>query len=201
MSSPRVPQAAVDGQFVNRWSGRAFASDSIPQPVIDSLFEAARWAPSCFNEQPWLFVYAAAEADLARMRSLPVAKNRSWADRAPLLVLVLARTSFEKNGKPNRHAAFDAGAAWMSLALQAHAHGLMTHAMAGFDEAAAYSLCGVSPQRYTVLAMIAVGKSGDAANLPPDLAAIEHPNGRKDAGRVAVPLSGIAALLAAGGMP
>ena len=201
MSSPRVTQAAVDGQFVNRWSGRAFSSEPIPQPVIHSLFEAARWAPSCFNEQPWLFVYAAAEADLVRMRPVLLARNRIWADHAPLLVIALARTTFAKNGKPNRHAAFDAGAAWMSLALQAHALGLMTHAMGGFDEAAVYTLCGISPQRYTALAVIAVGKPGDAGNLPPDFAAMEQPNGRKNAARVAVPLSGLGALLAEGEAP
>ncbi len=201
MSSARIPQAAVDSQFLDRWSGRALSSEPIPPETIKSLFEAARWAPSSFNEQPSLFVYADSEPDLSRLRPLLVPKNRVWTDRAPLLMAVFSRREFGKNGKPNRHAAFDAGAAWMSLALQAQSLGLCAHAMAGFDEAATYTALGVSPDRFVAMAMIAVGKLVDAAILPPDLQAVEKPNGRKDASRVAVTVSGLAAHLAAGVAP
>ncbi len=201
MSFARIPQAAVDRQFTDRWSGRALSSEPIPPEAIKSLFEAARWAPSCFNEQPWLFVYADSERDLSRLRPLLVEKNRIWADRAPLLMVILSRREFGKNGKANRHAGFDAGAAWMSLALQAHSLGLSAHAMGGFDEIATYQALGISPDRFTALAMVAVGKRADATILPPELQAIEKPNGRKDAARVAVTVAGLAAHLAAGESP
>ncbi|MDD5708685.1 MAG: nitroreductase family protein, partial [Kiritimatiellae bacterium] len=119
--------------FVDRWSPRAYLPEPIPEHQIRMLFEAARWAPSCFNEQPWLFVYATSEADRSRFAAALVEKNRAWAGIAPLLIFVLARRNFRQSGKQNRHAAFDSGAAWMSLALQARKLGLYAHGMAGFD--------------------------------------------------------------------
>ncbi len=201
MSTSRIAQAPVDSQFLQRWSGRVFSSAPLSEEQIKSLFEAARWAPSCFNEQPWLFVYASNGQDLSRLRPLLVEKNRLWTDRVPLLVVVLARRHFAHNGKPNRHAAFDAGASWMSLALQAHKMGLMAHAMAGFDERNTYKVLNVSPERYEAMAMVAIGKYGNPTTLPAELLAAEKPSARKDGARVAVPLSDLPALLLAGETP
>lgn len=184
--NPRVAEADVDPRFLERWSPRALAPDPIPEPALRALFEAARWAPSSYNEQPWLFVYAAREADLARFRPLLVEQNRAWADAAPVLAVVFARRAFARNGKPNRHHAFDAGAAWMSLALEARRQGLFAHAMAGFSEERAYEVCGVPKAEYEAMAAVAVGRPGDPARLPEPLRERERPSGRKPLAETAV---------------
>src|SRR5277367_1265614 len=107
----RVADADVDPSFVQRWSPRAFLSEPLDPAAVESLFEAARWAPSASNLQPWLFVYADSEALLERVRPIVRDSNRRWADRAPLLVFVFARRHNPKTGDPNHLAAFDTGAA------------------------------------------------------------------------------------------
>ena len=178
-SSPRIPDHPIDPMFIDRWSPRAFLGDPLTQQEIDSLFEAARFAPSAFNEQPWVFAFARTPEDRAQFVSALSDRNKTWASRAPLLLFVLARRKFARNGKENRHAAFDAGAAWMALALQARKLGLYTHAMAGFSVEKAQGILGVNPEDYLVIAAIAVGRKGDPATLPDDLRAIEAPNERK----------------------
>jgi len=173
----RMREAAVDELFVNRWSPRAFAEDSVDPAHLVSLFEAARWAPSCFNEQPWLFLYAADDDDLPRFRALLSPKNRAWAGRAPVLAFLFARLA-DRDGDPNRWAEFDAGAAWMSLALQAARLGLSTHAMASFTEGDTYPALGVSPDEYRAMAAIAIGHQADPSELPPALREREVPSGR-----------------------
>ena len=185
IQNSRSTEAEVDCMFVDRWSPRAFLPDALPQHQIDALFEAARWAPSCYNEQPWLFIYATSAGARRLFASALVERNRSWAQRAPLLLFVLARRAFQTNGKANRHAAFDAGAAWMSLALQARRLGLYAHAMAGFDVKRAHEILGASEDEYDVLAAVAVGRRGDATQLPSDLQAIEKPNDRKPPAEIA----------------
>src|SRR6185369_6343771 len=127
-SSNRSPDAEVDAQFVERWSRRAISERPLSSAQIQSLFEAARWAPSANNFQPWLFVYASQPESLARARELLVPTNQRWANRAPLLVFVFARKRHPETLAPLRTAAFDTGAAWQSLALQAHKLGLSTRA-------------------------------------------------------------------------
>lgn len=174
----RVAEVEVDSMFTDRWSPRAFASDPLPEHQIKTLFEAARWAPSCFNEQPWLFVYATEPEQRRKLASVLVEKNQRWAAKCPLLMFVLARRQFREGGRENRHAPFDAGSAWMSLALQARRLGLYAHAMAGFSIKKAYEALGVSEEEYLVMAAIAVGRKGDADQLPDDLRAMESPNDR-----------------------
>lgn len=178
--------AEIDTLFPDRWSPRAFLPDPIPEPAIRSLFEAARWAPSCFNEQPWFFMYAGSEAAKGRFVSLLSEKNQLWAGKAPLLAFVLTRRNFKLSGKKNRNAAFDAGAAWLSLALQARKMGLYAHAMAGFDEKRSYGVLGVSEAEFEVLAAIAIGKIGDPAQLSEDFRSKEFPNSRKPPAEVSV---------------
>jgi nitroreductase len=172
----------LDPMFTERWSPRAFASDAVSDENMHTLFEAAHWSPSCFNEQPWHFVYARSEDDLQRFRALLVDSNRVWASAAPLLVLVFSRRAFTNNGKPNRWADFDTGAAWMALTLQANRLGLHCHAMGGFDERQAYAVAGVDPQRYNAICVIAVGGRADPQTLPEELRSRETPNGRRPAG-------------------
>jgi len=181
VASPNLRKAeyGVDPRFVDRWSPRAFLSDPLSDDQVHSLFEAARWAPSCFNEQPWIFAFARSEADRALFATALSERNRLWAPRAPLLGFVLSRTTFARNGKPNRWAGFDAGAAWMSLALQARQLGLYAHAMAGFNVEKARDILGVKSEEHLILAAIAVGRLGDPSQLPQDMQAQEAPNSRQ----------------------
>jgi nitroreductase len=177
--NPRIPECEVDSMFTDRWSPRAFVEDPLPAHQIKALFEAARWAPSCYNEQPWFFIYATAAEDRRVFASLLMEKNQKWAAGAPLLIFVLARKHFARNNKDNRHARFDAGAAWMSLALQARRLGLYAHAMAGFHLEKAHRVLGVPPEAYDIMAAVAVGRKGDPAQLPEDFRSVEGPSRRK----------------------
>jgi nitroreductase len=186
VKNPRVPEVEVDAMFLDRWSPRAFSSEPVGEQELAALFEAARWAPSCYNEQPWLFLYGRGGDDLERFRSLLVEGNRTWAESAPVLGVVFAKRHFDRNGKPNRHFAFDTGAAWMSLALQARKLGLYTHAMGGFDEDRSYEVLGVPKQKYEAMVAIAIGRRADAARLPDQLARMENPSDRKPLTEIAV---------------
>jgi len=177
--NPRVPAADVDSQFVDRWSPRAFAGDLLSEAQVAALFEAARWAPSCYNDQPWLFIYALSAADRARFVEALLPANQAWAARAPLLLFVLCRRRFRHNGQDNRHAPFDAGAAWMALALQARKLGLHAHAMAGFSRTKAYQILEVPQEDYDIMAAVAVGRRGNADSLSEEVAARERPSDRK----------------------
>src|SRR5450432_4085478 len=107
VTSSRRPEAAVDPIFVQRWSSRALSSTPVPEDMVRSLFEAARWAPSASNAQPWLFVYANEEETLARARLLLKESNRRWAGRARLLIFVFSRKVHAETGQPLRTGAFD----------------------------------------------------------------------------------------------
>ena len=130
--NPRTPDADVDAMFADRWSPRAFLPDPVPKEQLERLFCAAGWAPSCYNEQPWLFLYAVTPEDRARFVEALVPLNQRWASKAPVLAFLAVRRRFARNGNENRAAVFDGGAAWMALALQARKMGLHTHAMLGF---------------------------------------------------------------------
>jgi nitroreductase len=184
-NNPRIPEVDVDSQFIDRCSPRAFADTPLAREQVASLFEAARWAPSCNNDQPWLFLYAETALDRARFAEALAPANQTWAANAPLLLFVLCRRHFRHDGKENRHAPFDAGAAWMSLALQARKLGLHAHAMAGFSRPKAYALLGVPQEDYDIMAAVAVGRRGDPALLPEEVAERELPNARKPLAEVA----------------
>ncbi len=159
--------------FTARWSPRAFRATPLAPAQITALFEAARHAPSCFNDQPWHFVYATTAAARARLLPVLAESNRAWAQHAPLLGIVFARKTFGHDGKANRWGEFDTGQAAMSLALQAHLSGLESHFMGGFDEAAAYAACGMDAAGWRALAAFVVGAVGDPAALPEALRARE----------------------------
>lgn len=178
----RRPDHPVDPRFLSRWSPRAFAPAELDAAQVATLLEAARWAPSASNHQPWRFVWALrADAGFAAILGALVPFNRDWAQKAGALVVVAAKTTVAgRDGAeaPNRWAAFDAGAAWMSLALQAQDMGLVAHAMGGFD-AEALAQAVALPQGHELLAVVAVGQQGSAADLPEALRARETPNARR----------------------
>jgi nitroreductase len=175
----RVADAHVDPVFLQRWSRRAFSSEPLAPEVLQTLFEAARWAPSASNQQPWLFVYADDEATLAAARPLLKENNQRWAGRAPLLVFVFARRIHPETGKPIRTASFDTGAAWFSLALQAQKLGLVARAMGGVYHERTYEALAVPAAEFESMIAIAVGRPAARDELPEDLAAREVPSQRK----------------------
>lgn len=185
----RAPEAGAAPLFLERWSPRALSPEPLREEEVAALFEAARWSPSCFNEQPWHFVYGTSEAEREKILETLVEFNRAWASPAPLLIAVFARRTFAKDGSPNRWAAFDTGAAWMAVALQAQLSGLRAHAMGGFDAAKAHALLGVPEEAYEACCVVAVGRPGDPGSLPAALREREHPTPRKPLADVAVRLS------------
>ncbi len=149
-----------------RWSPRAFAEKSIPAEVLRSLFEAARWAPSCNNEQPWAFLVATKEdqAFHAKMLSTLVEFNQAWAKHAPVLAIAVSELVFARDGRTNRNAFYDTGAAVADLTAEATARGLFVHQMAGFDPHKATELFAI-PSGWEPIAAFVVGYPGDPQSL------------------------------------
>ncbi len=142
----------------NRWSPRVFSNQSIAPEKIMSLFEAARWAPSSRNEQPWRFVYAVKEdaENFARLSAL-LNEGNAWAKGSALLIVSFAKKNFTLKAQANYHALYDTGAAGLNLVLEAVNQGLMAHQMAGFDKNRAVTELGFNLEDYQAAAMIAVG--------------------------------------------
>jgi nitroreductase len=159
-------QVPIHELIRRRWSPRAFSELPVEPDKLLSLFEAARWAASANNEQPWAFLVATQQdpKNYEDMLSVLVDFNRGWANKAPVLILTLAHTQFEKDGKPNRHAFYDLGQAAANLALQATARGLTAHQMAGFNVEAARERFAV-PAGWEPVSVIALGYPGDPDSL------------------------------------
>jgi len=149
-----------------RWSPRAFAERPVEPEKLLSMFEAARWSASSFNEQPWSFIVATRddEAEFARMLSCLVESNQTWAARASVLIVSVARLNFAQSGKPNSHAIHDVGLATAQMINQAMAMGLFAHPMAGFYPDKVRELYGV-PEGHDPVSVIAAGYAGDPAAL------------------------------------
>ncbi|MBL9048619.1 MAG: nitroreductase family protein [Tabrizicola sp.] len=184
----RQPDHPVASQFPARWSPRAFTDRSLAESEVMSLLEAARWAPSASNHQPWRLVWARrGEAAFDAIHSSLTGNNLIWAGKAAVLMVVASQDSVTNRAGEevaNRTAAFDTGAAWMSLALQARTMGLAAHAMGGFDNARLASEVGL-PAGHTLHCVVAVGEQGSAEALPDDLRAREKPSGRKPLDEIA----------------
>jgi nitroreductase len=178
VAAMRQADYPLDAVFLNRWSPRAFSSREVPEDVMLAAFEAARWAASSFNEQPWRFVIARSEEDRKRFLSFLMEANQVWAKDAPVLIVVCSKKTFSHNGSPNRVYQFDAGAASAYLALGATLNGLIVHGMAGFDQDGARATLGL-PTDFEPIAVFALGYHGDAAQLPEEIAAREVPIGRR----------------------
>lgn len=166
-----------------RWSPRAFDGRAVEPEKLRSLFEAARWAASSYNAQPWYFIVATKDdpKNFKRILDSFVEFNQGWAKNAPVLALSVAGTKFEHNGEPNRHALHDVGQAAANLALQAAALGLQVHQMAGILPEKAREIFSI-PEGYEPVAGIAIGYPGDPSSLPDQL------RERENAPRVRKPL-------------
>lgn len=168
LPSPRHADHPVDPLFVNRHSPRAFTPATMTEAEVMTLVEAARWAPSASNVQPWRFAWGLrGDAGFAKIADTLVPFNRAWADKAAALVVIASKTTVTRDGIEHPHAShpFDAGAAWMSLALQAHLMGLVAHAMAGFDKPRAAEVLGL-PAGHEVHVVVAIGQQGAPDLLP-----------------------------------
>ena len=151
--------------FHERWSARAFADRDVPKEDLRRVFEAARWAPSSNNEQPWRFVVGTRGTTThGKLFESLVGFNQSWAGKAPVLILGVAKTRFSQKDAPNAYALYDLGAASAYLVLQAAALGLTTHQMAGFDREKARTLLGI-PEGYELGSVIALGYQGEPETL------------------------------------
>lgn len=178
----RQPEHEVEPLIVERWSPRAMSGEALSDAELGQLFEAARWAPSSFNEQPWRILYARRDsAEWETFFGLLVEANQVWAREAAVLLVIVSKSTFTRNGKPNPVHVYDAGAAWENLALQGARMGLVVHGMAGFDNEAARERLSV-PADYTVVAMAAVGRPGDVEKLPEKLREMEFPSDRRPIG-------------------
>jgi nitroreductase len=167
MEKPAPVEFPVHDLIKNRWSPRAFSDKLVPKEVLQSLFEAARWAPSSNNEQPWAFIVATKDDHENFEKSLGalVEFNAGWARKAPVLVIAVAELAFAKNNAPNRNAQYDVGAASLQLSIEATARGLFVHQMAGFDPETAKEAYNI-PQGWEPIAAMAIGYPGDASSLP-----------------------------------
>lgn len=183
----RIAPAAhpIEPVLAARWSPRSYEERAVPDAALAQVLEAARWAASCINDQPWNFLVArkAKEPEAhARLLACLSVNNQGWAVRAPVLMLGVARTAFASNGNANRHAGYDLGQATANLAAQAAALGLQAHQMAGFDAAKAREAFAI-PEGFDPMTAITLGYPGPASALPEALAAREvAPRARKPIG-------------------
>jgi nitroreductase len=165
--------------IANRWSPRAMSGESISHKELMQIFEAARWAPSSYNGQPWRFIYAhRGTPHWDTLFNLMVPFNQAWATKAAVLVVVVSANNFEHNGAPSVTHSFDTGAACENMSLQASSMGLVAHGMGGFDYDRAKKELHV-PDDYTVEAMFALGHPGKVNDLPEGMRAYEKPGDRK----------------------
>jgi nitroreductase len=176
-SNSRTAEQSIDPQFLDRWSPRAFRPDPIPEATLLTLLEAARWAPSSYNSQPWRFVYAKRDTSYwEQFVGFLNGFNQSWAKHAAAIVVVLSKRTFTPPGGAAEIAtpthSFDTGAAWAYLALQASLSGWHAHGLAGIERERIRQALAV-PDIYSIEAAIAIGRAGDKALLPEALQARE----------------------------
>jgi nitroreductase len=179
----RTADHPIDPIFLERWSPRAFTDEAIPEPELFTILEAARWAPSSYNSQPWRFIYARRDTRYwQQLLGLLSDSNRAWASRAAVLIIVVSKSVLRPAGTdhdiPSYTHSFDTGAAWAHLALQATSSGWHAHGMAGFDKERAFVELHV-PLGYRVEAAIAIGRCGDKSSLPDRLQQREFPSSRQ----------------------
>lgn len=178
-SEKRKPDHPIDKIFLDRWSPRAMTGESIPQEELMVLFEAARWAPSSYNNQPWRILYARRDSEhWPIFFDLMAEFNQGWAKNAAALLLFISKTTFDFNGEASVTHSYDTGAAWENLALQGWLKGLVVHGMQGFDYDRARTALNI-PEGFQVEAMAAVGRPADPQTLPPDLLEKESPSDRR----------------------
>ena len=177
--SQRAADAPAHDQFRRRWSPRSMSGRALSLQAIQALCEAGRWAPSCFNSQPWRFIYALPDTpEWDKLLGLLMDVNQLWAAKAGALVALVSRTHFQGNDAPAATHSFDAGSAWMSMALQAQHMGLAAHAMWGFHHDQAPQVLDLD-DKFATQAIIAFGHPAAAEDLPEPLRERELPSPRK----------------------
>ena len=178
-SEVRTSEYPIDALFLDRWSPRAMSGEPITETELLTLFEAAHWAPSSGNSQPWRFLYGRRDTEhWPLFFDLLNENNKTWCHRAAALIVFISRTTHEQSGRVLVTHSYDTGSAWMSLAYQGWMKGLVVHGMAGFDYARAKTTLNI-PDDFRVEAMAAVGKPGPISVLPEDFQARESPNTRR----------------------
>lgn len=166
-------------EIKNRWSPRAFDPErKVSAEDLDAIFDAARFAPSCFNEQPWQFLVSRDDKTRQAILGCLAESNQTWAKNAPVLAIAMAKSRFDHNDKENRWHQFDTGTSWGYLTLEAEKRGLITHGMGGFSVDKVRETFGV-PENITIIAAIAIGYYGGKEDLPAELKSRERPQGRK----------------------
>jgi nitroreductase len=177
-SDIRKSEYPVDKIFLDRWSSRAMSGEALEDKELMSLFEAAKWAPSSSNIQPWRFIYAKKDSEhWEKFFNTLVEFNQLWCKNASVLVCLIAKKTDDK-GDENRNALSDSGAAWENLALQGSLNNLVIHGMAGFDIKKAREVLEV-PDDYEVVHMFAIGKPASPEVLPERMQKSESPSSRK----------------------
>lgn len=174
MNKPAANQFPIHEFIRERWSPRSYKKEKIENNDLLSMFEAARWAPSSINEQPWSFIAATQEEkeSFSKMVYCLGGNNPRWAINASALVIILANNNFEKTGAPNRHSFFDAGLATSQFIFEATSRGYHSHIMGGFDIQKTTSEFSI-PDSHSVIAFLSVGKIDSPDSLPEDLKARE----------------------------
>ena len=175
----RTTEYPIDDIFLKRYSPRAMSGEILTNEELMTLFEAARWAPSSLNAQPWRFIYARNDSpEFNKFLSFLAEGNQLWCKKASVLVVLISKNNLD-DGSPSIPHSFDTGSAWENLALRATSMGLVVHAMGGFNRNIAKEKLEV-PDNYTVEIMIALGKHGKIEDLPEALQAREKPSDRKN---------------------
>jgi len=191
MTQVRQTEYEIDPQFTARWSSRAYTGEPIPEATLLSFIEAARWAPSAFNAQPWRFIYGIQETPgFEAIYGSLNEFNKGWTNRASALIAIVSAKRWQQPGSSTAadfptHS-LDTGAAWGYLALQAQAAGWNAHGIGGFDREALRAALGV-PADFHVEAVVAIGRKGDKSVLPEALQAREQPSPRKPLAEIAAP--------------
>jgi nitroreductase len=175
MDKPANTDLPIHELLKKRWSPRAFSDRPVSDSDLRLLLEAARWAPSAMNEQPWRLIVARREnrEEFDRLAACLAPANRVWAQHASVLIAVVARETYRRNGKPNPHAWHDTGQAIAHITVQATALGLAVHQMGGFDSDAVRSTYGV-PEGFSPVSVVAIGYGGEPDQLPDELAQRER---------------------------
>ncbi|MCW6506457.1 nitroreductase family protein [Lichenifustis flavocetrariae] len=186
----RTSDYAVDPQFLERWSPRAFSSETMPEADLLAMIDAGHWAASSYNSQPWSFIYALRDTEAwPKLLGLLNEFNRSWAQRASALVVVVSNSLMLPPGKdkpvPSHSHSFDTGMAAAQFILQGMKLGYHSHGMVGFDLDRAFTELNV-PVGHRVEAAFAVGRIADKSILPEAIQAREQPSGRRSVKEVAI---------------
>lgn len=185
MEKPATTDATLLEPIRKRWSPRAFSEQTVSDEILHEALEAARWAPSCYNEQPWRFLVFDRQSEYRPIVESCLTGGNAWAKAASHLLVIATSTCFSKSQKPNRYAYYDTGAAALSLVLEAQSRGVSAHQMAGFDLVKLEQSLGL-PQEADIIAVMALGyASEDTSQLP------EHQQEKEQAPRQRKPLAEI----------